>query len=201
MISVKYGELRSISNPAGKLSVETKTGFIRSLSWNGKNTDLFKQLRQNIPGYIGGIRIYDELEKKWYSDHTSSFKVSDFKAGSKKISFKKDYKGSSFLVKITFTAEKDSLDWAVEIEKKSRKTADRGLRVYFFLPMIAGWEVWAPAFKGEFTFDGMTSFEYMYGQIPGVGNHEITVPVISHFSKELDIGFSVRLAFRNKGGD
>ena len=198
MISVKYGELRSISNPAGKLSVETKTGFIRSLSWNGKNTDLFKQLRQNIPGYIGGIRIYDELEKKWYSDHTSSFKVSDFKAGSKKISFKKDYKGSSFLVKITFTAEKDSLDWAVEIEKKSRKTADRGLRVYFFLPMIAGWEVWAPAFKGEFTFDGMTSFEYMYGQIPGVGNHEITVPVISHFSKELDIGFSVIVPYDKK---
>ena len=50
---------------------------------------------------------------------------------------------------------------------------------------------WAPAFNGEFTFDGMTSFEYMHVQIPYVSNKEVILPMISHFHKKLDVGFSI----------
>ena len=38
----------------------------------------------------------------------------------------------------------DCLHWEVDAAKKNKKVADRSLRVYFMLPLIAGWDVWAP---------------------------------------------------------
>ena len=198
MISVEYGELKSIGNSAGTLGVEPKTGCIRSMVWNGKGVDIFKQLRQNIKGYIGGLRIYDEKARKWYTDYNSPFTVSNFRAGVKNISFNKYYKGSEFKLKVVFTAEKDCIDWSVEIEKNNKKVKDRSIRVYFIMPLIAGWDVWAPAYLGEFTFDGMASFEYMYSQIPYFGNKEIVVPILSHFNKTLDAGYSIIVPYDKK---
>ncbi|MFH1824867.1 MAG: hypothetical protein ABH873_06540 [Candidatus Firestonebacteria bacterium] len=188
----------NIENKAGSFSLDEKTGLIKSLMWKGKNIDLFKQLRQGIKGYIGGIRIFDELDRKWFSDYTTEFTVTNFKATKDKISFNKNFKGAKFNLKVTFTAEKDCIDWEVVMEKKNKNIEDRSIRVYFFLPLIAGWDVWAPAEQGEWTFDGMSSFEYMYGQIPYFGNTEIVVPIISHFNKDLNVGFSVIVPYDKK---
>ena len=75
--------------------------------------------------------------------------------------------------------------------KANAKVADRSLRVYFYLPLIAGWDIWAPCKFGQKAFDGMTPFEFMYTQIPYVSDQEIILPMISPFNRKLNVGYSV----------
>lgn len=181
-----------LQNRDVSIDVEKKTGFIRSLLFRKKKVDLFQQLRGGIPGYIGGIRIYDELEKRWYSDMETPLRVSRARKSGNKVSFMKQFKGAPFSVKVTLNLEKDALDWVVEAEKKNRKVADRTLRVFFQMPLIAGWNVWAPCKGGkEFQFDGMTGFEFMYLQVPWVSDYEVILPMTTHFDKGLDVGYSI----------
>ncbi len=180
-----------IENKEVSIAVEKKTGWIRTLFFKEKKIDLFQQLRQGIPGYVGGLRVYDEREEKWYNDLNDAFTVSEIKKTGNKIVFSKQFKGASFTLFVTLNLEKDAFHWEVKAEKTSSKVADRSMRVYFMWPIIAGWDIWAPAYKGEFAFDGMTSFEYMHVQVPYVSNKEVLLPMISHFNKNLDVGFSI----------
>jgi hypothetical protein len=184
-------ETFTLENRAVSIAVEKKTGWIRSLYFKEKKIDLFKQLRQNIPGYIGGLRIYDEFEEKWFNDLNDAFTVTDCRQRGNKITFTKKFRGAAFTLFVTLILEKDAFHWEIRAEKTSAKQADRSMRVYFMWPIIAGWDVWAPAYNGEFTFDGMTSFEYMHIQVPYVSCKESLLPMISHFNKNLDVGFSI----------
>ena len=181
----------TLENRDVSIAVEQKTGWIRSLVFKAKKIDLFQQLRQGIPGYVGGVRVYDERDERWFSDLNDAFTVSDVRKRGNKITFTKKFRGAAFTLFITLILEKDAFHWEVKAEKNSSRVADRSLRVYFQWPLIAGWDVWAPAYNGEFTFDGMSSFEYMYVQIPYVSNKEVVLPMISHFSKKLDVGYSM----------
>ena len=181
----------TLENNDVSITVEQQTGFMRALRFKQKNVDLFAQVRQNLPGYIGGLRIYDERDEVWFSDLNDAFTVRDFKAGDNQVSFKKQFKGAQFELTVRMKLEADAFHWEVDAVKGSSAVADRSLRVYFFVPLVAGWDVWAPAFEGQFTFDGMSSFEYMYVQIPYVSNKEVVLPMISHFNADLDVGFSL----------
>jgi hypothetical protein len=181
----------TLANRDVSIAVEQKTGWIRSLYFQARKVDLFQQLRQGIPGYVGGLRIYDELDERWYSDLNDPFTVSAMRRRGNRITFTKKFRGAPFTLCVTLLLEKDALHWEVEARKNAPRVADRSLRVHFLWPIIAGWDVWAPAYGAEFTFDGMTSFEYMHIQVPYVSNREIILPMISHFHKQLDVGFSL----------
>ena len=60
----------TLSSSAGEVVVERGTGIIRRLAVKRgrKLVDLMGQLRQNQVGYMGGLRIYDERDRKWYDD-------------------------------------------------------------------------------------------------------------------------------------
>ena len=197
MSKVVFGPLKDsqvwrIENPQVAIKVERKTGLIRSLVFKRKKIDLFEQLRGGIPGYAGGLRIYDERDRRWYSDLADSFRVTGARKSGNKITFGKQFTGAPFKLKVTLDLERDALTWQVQAEKVSPKVADRSLRVYFQMPMIAGWQCWAPCKGGqEFAFDGMTSFEFMYLQVPWVSNNEVILPMVSHFSKQADVGYSM----------
>jgi hypothetical protein len=173
------------------ITVERKTGWIRSLLFKERQVDPFQLVRGGIPGYIGGLRIYDELEERWFSDLETPFSVSGMKRTGSRIAFAKRFKGAAFTLAVTLRLDKGAFSWEVEARKASAKAPDRSLRVYFMWPLISGWDFWAPAHNAEFTFDGMGSFEYMHVQIPYFGNKEIILPMVSHYSKQLDVGFSV----------
>ncbi len=183
--------LWKIENKDVSLDIEKDTGHIRSLLFKAKNVDLFKQVRQNLPGYIGGLRIYDERDERWYSDLNDSFTVSNAKQNGNSVSFTKQFSEAPFTLTITLNLEADALHWEVGAVKNGTNVSDRSLRVYFFLPLIAGWDFWAPAFDAQFTFDGMSSFEYMYVQLPYVSNKEMLLPMVSHYNPQLDVGFSM----------
>jgi hypothetical protein len=184
-------ETFTLENRDVSIAVERKTGWIRSLVFKAKQVDLFQQLRQGIPGYIGGLKIYDEREEKWFNDLNDPFTVSDVRQRGNRITFTKKFRGAAFKLFVTLLLEQDAFHWEVKAEKNSSHAPDRSLRVHFQWPLIAGWDVWAPAYNGEFAFDGMTSFEYMHIQVPYVSNKEVILPMISHFSKKLDVGFSI----------
>jgi len=184
-------ETFTLENHAVSLAVEKKTGWIRTLFFKEKKVDLFQQLRQGIPGYVGGLKVYDEYEEKWFNDLNDPFTVTACRQRGNRITFAKTFRGAAFTLFVTLKLEKDAFHWEVRAEKKSPGLHDRSMRVYFMWPIIAGWDVWAPAYGAEFTFDGMTSFEYMHIQVPYVSNKEIILPMISHFSKKLDVGLSI----------
>ncbi len=184
-------KIRTMENADVKIGIDVETGWIRSCIFKKNDVDLFKQLRQNIPGYIGGIRVYDEYEKKWFSDLDRNFVISSFRKKGNCISFRKKFKSAPWSIKTDISLENDSFRWTIEAEKERADVPDRSMRVYFMWPLIAGWDIWAPSYNSEFKFDGMSSFEFMHIQTPLVSHREVILPMISHFDKGLDIGFSV----------
>ncbi len=180
-----------IENSDVRMDIEQRTGFIRSLVFKKTGLDLFAQVRGGISGYTGGLRIYDEHDDRWYDDHRTPFKVLSASKRGGTIRLTRRYQGAPFIVQITFRMEEDAFHWEIEATKTVRKVADRSLRVYFMLPLIAGWNVWAPCKFGEITFDGMTPFELMYVQVPYVSDQEVILPMVSHFHPRLNVGFSV----------
>ena len=181
----------TLDNAAVRMDIEQDTGFIRSLLFKQKNVDLFQQLRAGIPGYIGGLRIFDERDEVWYEDLRTEFSVSNAEQRGNTVSFTKHYAGAPFAVHVRLILEQDFFHWEVEAQKTEPSVPDRSLRVHFSMPIIAGWHLWAPCLAGERTFDGMTTFEHCYTQISYVSDSEVILPMISHYNKELDVGFSM----------
>jgi len=180
-----------LESQAVHLDVEQATGLIRSLFFQGAGVELFQQLRGGIPGYVGALRIYDEHDERWYDDLRTDFTVSGASKRGNRIHLTRRYAGAPFAVDLTIRLEGDWLRWRVEARKLSPDVPDRSLRVYFRFPLIAGWDVWAPCDHGEITFDGMTPFEFMYGQVPYVSRQEIVLPMISHYHRSLGAGYSM----------
>ena len=180
-----------LENQSAAVDIERDTGLIRSMIWKKKGLDLFAQVRGGIPGYAGGLRIYDEHDRRWYSDLETPFETTKAAKRGQSVRFSRQYKGAPWSVSLELRMEDDALHWEVRIDKAKPQVKDRSLRVYFFLPLIAGWDVWAPCNFGETTFDGMTPFEFMYTQIPYVSDQEIILPMVSHYHRKLGVGFSV----------
>ncbi|HTL51655.1 MAG TPA: hypothetical protein VL860_03675, partial [Planctomycetota bacterium] len=158
-------QLHTLETREASIGIDLQTGSIRSLVWKSNQMDLFKQLRGGIPGYAGCLRVYDELEERWYEDLRDEFTLRDVKAEGNAVSFRKQYAGAPFELAVTYSIDKGFLRWSVEGRKLKSNVADRSLRVYFLTPIVAGWDIWAPCYMGERTFDGMTPFEHCYLQI------------------------------------
>lgn len=188
---VKKSDLWTLENQDVAIGVQKTTGWIRSATWKSTGLDLFGQVRGNIPGYVGGIRVYDELDRAWYSDLDTPCKVEDIKKRGQAVTLTKKFKDAPFFLNLTLKMDDACLTWQVDAVKKNKKVADRSLRVYFLFPLIAGWGVWAPCLTGERTFDGMTPFEHTHIQIPYYSEQEIILPMCSHYHRKLGVGYSV----------
>ena len=180
-----------LENDNVRLDVEKHSGLIRSLVFKQAGVDLFAQLRGGIPGYVGAMRIHDEADGRWYDDLTTPFEVSGAACEDNTVRLTRCYENAPFVVELTLRLEEDAFHWEVGATKGSPDVADRSLRVYFRLPLIAGWDVWAPCAHGETTFDGMTPFEFMYVQVPYVSEQEVILPMVSHYSRALNVGYTM----------
>jgi len=180
-----------LDNADVSMDVESSTGLIRSLVFKRTALDLFQQLRGGIGGYVGALRIYDEHDDRWYDDLRTPFTVTNASKRGNTIRMTRHYAEAPFTVDIELRLEDDAFHWEVTAEKASPDLPDRSLRVYFRFPLIAGWDVWAPCAHGETPFDGMTPFEFMYVQIPYVSTQEIILPMVSHYHRKLDVGYSM----------
>ena len=180
-----------LENDEVAIAVAKRTGFIQALRFKKKNLDLFQLRRQNIPGYAGYIRIYDEREGKWYNDLAGRFRVTKAAKRGNRITLTKKFQGAPFVLTIVLELEGGFLTWRVQAQKANASVADRSLRVGFNFPLQAGWKVWAPCKDGDFTFDGMDDFNFNHVQITFVSPREIILPMVSHYDKDLDVGYSM----------
>ncbi|MHC5056304.1 MAG: hypothetical protein ACYTKD_16515 [Planctomycetota bacterium] len=185
--------LLTIESDSVRVGVDEATGWVRSLAWKtaGGETDLFAETRRPIEGYIGGVRIFDEVTRTWYDDFAGKFAVEWSRKDAGALAFEKRFEGAPFVVTVSLSLDGDRLAWDVSARHAEGEVGDRQLKVVFFLPLIAGWRVWAPAVRTPFTFDGMSSWEYMYNQGPYVGEREIMVPAVSHYDAKADAGFTL----------
>jgi len=183
-------QLVTIEDGSFRVGLDQSTGWIRSLIWKPSGTDLFAQIRRPIEGYIGGIRIFDEVARRWYDDFDNDFRLRWVRK-KKTLAFEKRFRGAPFVARVEFSLRKGVLEWDVELRQAPGQKRNRQVKVVFFLPLIAGWDVWAPAVHMPFTFDGMSSFEFMYNQGPYYGDREIMLPVLSHYNAKLDAGYTV----------
>jgi hypothetical protein len=78
-----------LENTAARIAVEKTTGLIRGCTWRQNGVDLFQQVRGGIPGYIGGLRVYDEHDRVMYSDLDSKSSVRNLKKRGQSASFEK----------------------------------------------------------------------------------------------------------------
>ncbi len=187
-----------------KLTVERETGWLRALIYKDKKINL-------LGGQIGGVKIYDGLKDEWYSDLQTPFRISSGKCDSKKLEFIKHFQSADFNLKVMLsvaefaknvaevskTSVEDYIRWEVVLQKN--QGTSRTIEVHFLLPLLIGFQFWAPAANTPFIIDGAIPFEYVYLQ-PG-WEREILVPIVCMYSKELDVGitFSEELDKRSPG--
>ncbi|HPD15664.1 MAG TPA: hypothetical protein PLE19_11975 [Planctomycetota bacterium] len=181
-----------LHNHQVSLAVDKATGWLRSMAFQPSGVDLFQIRRQNIPGYLGFLRVYDQRDDRWYHDLKDRCRVRAAKRGNK-VTLTKRFAGAPFELKVTLALDDFGLLWQAEARKTSRKVADRSLRIGFNLPLQAGWHVWAPCRDGDFVFDGMEDFNFNHIQVSYVSGRDIILPMVSHTSRDLDAGYSMLL--------
>ncbi|GMV83448.1 MAG: hypothetical protein AMXMBFR7_46320 [Planctomycetota bacterium] len=202
LLTSESASVWTLQNKFAEVLVERATGRLRGLSVKRgkKKVDLFQQLRGKIPGYIGGLRIFDELERKHYDDFHSDPRVLDAKLDARgtRLTLIKTYANCPFQVQLELRLDGSTLEWDVTLTQDA--SVNRGVRVFFFVPLIAGWYCWTAAntrqdgapqgLNDPWIFDGMSSFDFMYNQGPYVGDREVCVPVFSTYDSATDAGFT-----------
>jgi len=173
------------------IAVDKATGCVRSMRFKKTKVDPLATLRQNMGGRVGYLRVYDEHDRRSYDDLADRCRVTNATKRGGKITMTKRFAGAPFVLTVTMRLTDESLMWEVRAVKANRKVADRSLRVGFNVPLIAGWDVWAPCLNGEFAFDGMDDFNFNHLQVTFVSPREIVLPMVSHYSKDLDVGYSI----------
>lgn len=180
-----------LENRDVQVAVDKKTGTIRSMFFRKRRQDLFQLLDQNMEGRAGYLRVYDELDCRSYNELADRCRLVSATKRGNRITLKKQFVGAPFVLIIRMTLDETSLVWEVQAEKKNRKVKDRSLRVGFNMPLKGGWDVWAPCSDGNFTFDGMDSFNFNHVQVTFVSPREIILPMVSHYSRDMDVGYSI----------
>ncbi len=187
-----------LENRDVRVAVEKATGLVRSVYFKRAKVDLMGQLRQNMAGQVGYLRVYDERAGRWYDDLHDRFRITKAVKRGNRITLTKRFAGAAFVLTERLELDETSLVWTVQAVKANGKVLDRSLRVGFNVPLHAGWDVWAPCADGQFTFDGMDSFNFNHLQVSYISPREIILPVVSHYSKDLDVGYSVLLPIPDK---
>jgi len=189
---MKDGNLCHLEDTTVKVGIDRRTGIMRSVVFKARQADLFRQLRGGIPGYAGGLRIFDEYDRKWYSDLDTPSTLGGFAATRAGIAFVKRFAGAPFTLQVSFSLSRGFLRWAVEARKVRSALPDRSLRVHFQMPGIPGWNVWAPCRGGQdLVFDGLTTFNFEHVQTAWVSDFEVILPMMSHYDPAADLGYTM----------
>ncbi len=191
-------ETMGISSSQGSLLFDRESGILRSFTHKGTEVDLFTQTRGNQKFLIGGLRIWDDLDKRWWDDFTDLGSVEIVKESADELVFNKGYDGCPFVVQHQLKLRGDGINWNLECSQS--EAVNRGLRIVYQLPLVAGWGIFAPCLSGHLdrnkeegddVFDGCTMFNYMYHMGPYYNSNEVTVPFFAQFDRSSNTGFAL----------
>ncbi|MCD6364727.1 MAG: hypothetical protein J7M14_02510 [Planctomycetes bacterium] len=188
-------DLLEITGPGGSLAFEADTGILRKFVHAASGVDLCAEIRANQLGQIGGVRVWDDLDKRWWDDFENPGAVTDVRISEGRLSFTKTYDGCPFRVVHELAVAGDTIAWNLRISHDS--DVNRGLTVCYQVPMVAGWRYFAACLNGRLDqngqvghceFDGNTLFNFMYHVGPYSGGSETTLPLFSMYQHESDTG-------------
>jgi hypothetical protein len=180
-----------------KISVEIDIdSIVHSIVYKSNNTDYFKELKGRIRKQYAGIKVYDELRKKWYSDLSKDCKYCKvIKKNELEITFEKLYNNADFIVIENFKLVDDHLDWEVKLRKI--RGEERSLRLHYFIPLVAGYSIWSANDKVPFVMDGVTPFSFYYPPTYNCDDWGICIPMITLYKRER-IGLTFLASFEDK---
>src|SRR5688500_7166665 len=100
-MNIEFPEITSVNcwsreNDEIQLAVDKTTGWIRAAKFKASGVDPFAIRKQNIPGNLGYLRVYDELDGRWYHDLKDRSEISDVKQSGNSVTFTKTFAGAPF---------------------------------------------------------------------------------------------------------
>lgn len=91
-----------------------------------------------------GLEVYDELDRRWYSDLHSESTIGEVVAGSGQVEFVKQFRGAPFALHCCWRADESGLHLQVDAALHPRAKM-RSIRISLVLPVTPGLISWAPA--------------------------------------------------------
>lgn len=198
LLPLKQCQTMCIASNAGEMVFDRHTGLLRSWTHAGTGVDLCTQTRGNQSFLIGGLRIWDDLDKRWWDDFSDPGEVEITDESADRLIFNKQWSGCPFVIQHQLRVADDRILWELAISQDS--DVNRGLRITWQLPLVAGWGYFAPCLSGHLdrnkqagdcVFDGCTFFNFMYHMGPYFNSNEITVPFFANFDRSSNTGFAI----------
>ena len=176
---------------------------------------ILKKGREQIDiwrGQRGGISVYDELDEKEYSDRATEIASVSGRLDRRSpkrivLSIKKRYRGAPFTLAQRIVMAADHVRLDVEVRKTSGRPRSIQVRFTFPFPMLPSrylseqynqdegfhpWTLWAPTFEAPYVKarqNDVRRQDFVYNL--GAGRGGITVPIVSAYLPEVDIGYSL----------
>ncbi len=191
----------TIQSDSGSLVFDRERGHLRQWTHGSTKVDLCAQTRGNQKPLLGGLRIWDDLDKRWWDDFYDPGSVEVIKEDADSLIFNKQFAGCPFSVQHQLLVVDDRIVWNLEFSQS--ENINRGLRVVYQLPLVAGWSYFAPCLSGnqnrhnqpgDSDFDGCTGFNFMYHMGPYYNSNEITVPFFAKYDRSSNTGFALAAA-------
>lgn len=122
-----------------RCALEKATGRIIGLEHAGAG-DAFVDRRLGP----AGLEVFDELERKWYSDLQTPATIGDLLVNSREVSFIKQFEAAPFVLRCTWRASGDGVRLYVEASLHDGQP-QRSIRISVVLPASKGLMSWAPS--------------------------------------------------------
>ena len=96
------------------------------------------------PGQPGGLEVFDELERKWYTDLQTPSSINELRLAEGEVSFVKRFEGAPFSLRCRWRGEEDGLSLEVDAAL-DEGAAMRSVRISFVMPVTPNLVSWAPS--------------------------------------------------------
>ncbi len=96
-------------------------------------------------GRRGGLEVFDELERKWYTDLHTPCSIGELRRTEGQVSFVKRFEGAPFSLRCRWRGEQGGLSLEVDAAL-DEGAAMRSIRISFVLPVTPSLVSWAPSY-------------------------------------------------------
>lgn len=147
----------AVDKADGEVGLKVEEGAIR-LAGGGihckidRETGRIIELKHTVTGDVfaspqagpAGLEVFDELDRKWYTDLRTPSSVSGLMLNQREVSFIKQFEAAPFALRCTWRCSGDGVRLYVEVFLHEG-AAERSIRISVVLPVTPGLMSWAPS--------------------------------------------------------
>ncbi|HUU30438.1 MAG TPA: hypothetical protein VM123_21755 [archaeon] len=159
-----------------EIKVHSVSGLITGLIHEQTGVDLLSDSADSRQACGIGIEIYDELDRRRYSDLLDSVVVRNFEETGKGAGFEKRFANAPFFLKQRIEEDRDGVFVRCRAVAIDKDVLFRSVRFSYLVPLPRGFYLWVPNGAGSLLLDGDTSAHFVYG--PGADSRtSISIPL------------------------